>query len=191
MMQQYLKTGVIFLIAISLFGCQKEIVFPADEKVFANPSRELDGKYDVIGLKSEKPVDLDGDSIFSSDILKEANLQSDSAKYFMELITGKVGGEENLYYQQVYLWIPQTGIFVDDAGNYLSTGYAVSRIFGYVRYYNATKILKIVEKTVNRAGTVLDAKLVDEQIVVTFQQFYYTSIGWEELTILGTYKRRL
>jgi len=190
-MQQYLKTGVIFLIAISLFGCQKEIVFPADEKVFANPSRELDGKYDVIGLKSEKPVDLDGDSIFSSDILKEANLQSDSAKYFMELITGKVGGEENLYYQQVYLWIPQTGIFVDDAGNYLSTGYAVSRIFGYVRYYNATKILKIVEKTVSRAGTVLDAKLVDEQIVVTFQQFYYTSIGWEELTILGTYKRRL
>lgn len=190
-MLQHLKTGIFFLIVISLFGCQNEPVFPVDEKTFKNPSRDLDGKYEVVGLKSEKPVDLDGDGIFSTDILKEANLQSYLSKYFTELATYKVGGEDDLYYQQLKVFVPQPGIFVDDKGAYLSTDYAVSNFLSYYRYYKDIGLLKIVGETASPTGIILDAKLVGEQIVVTFQQFYYTSVGWEELNIYGTYKRRM
>lgn len=192
-MLKYLRTSIILLIAPFFYGCDNEVVIPTvgDEKVFTNPSRELDGKYDVISLITEKLVDLDRDGKFSYNILREANLQNDSLKYFAQLSTIKLAGGDKMFYQQVYMWVPTTGIFVDDKGTYLSTGYAVSGILGYFRYYSNTGVIKLVEKAYNPAGIILDAKLVNGKLTLTIKQWYYTTNAWEELIVTGTYQRRI
>jgi len=120
-MSRYVRIAIIFLTAALFYRCDNEEVMPSvvDEKVFANPSRELDGKYDLIGLISEKPVDLDRD--------------------------GKCD----------------------------------------------TGVIKLDEKSVNHAGIMLNAELVKGKLLLTIKQWYYTTIGWEELTINATYKRRV
>lgn len=192
-MLKHLRIAIILLTVAPFYGCDNgEEVIPivVDEKLLANPSRELDGKYDVISLISEIPVDLDRNGNFSTDILQETKLQSDSLKYFLQLSTIRLNGDNELFYQKVYMWVPQTGIFVDDKGTYIATGYGVSGIFGYYRYYSDNGVIKIVGETVCPAGMILNAKLVNGNLLLNFKQFYYTSKGWEEINIVGTYTKR-
>ncbi len=182
----------LLVLTVISFSCNDpEPEFPVEQVFIKNPSFKLDGKYDVTKFEATKPVDLDMDGIFSSDILNEANKWKDSNEYFVHFFTERDDHDTTLYVPKLFVYAPLVSITVDEKANYLSTRYGLAGLLA--RFYYTEKDNRIALKggDSNRYGRILDAKVVNEGlIVIQLAQYYYTSSGWEELRINATYKKR-
>lgn len=176
----------VFCFLFFLFACGNEVEL---ENIH---STTLEGKYDLIRMESENPVDLDRDGNFSLDIMTEiAKSTKIPHTYFLEI-------SEIIYLQepqhrdhhQINLWAPHSNVFSDDQGNYLYTAYGLGNVIS--QYHYSEKANLITLKNNGGEGVMLSAKSMSNRVIrIQYIQSYYTTNGWERLTITSTYKRRI
>ncbi len=184
---------IIFL--VFTFGCNPEKVAPKDEH-----SKKLEGFYYPVSMICEIAVDLDRDGNFSNDIIAEISKSiqnpnshsfKDPHRYFMEI-------NEVIYLQdpihrdhhQINFWLPKTTVFLNDLGEYQYSGYGSSNAISQYIYNEDIDLIKIV--TVDGEGELISARVLENGgIRLKFKQSYYTTKGWERLTINSIYQRRV
>lgn len=179
----------IWVIIFVLSACKQEEIYPNEEFVFENASRKLDGIHDLVDMTSETVVDLDGDGISSHDILLEAHEWENSKRYFLEFETVSLDVNSNLHYQKMFLWTLYPHVIADIQGNYLYTGYSYTNLLARSRFHEVESRIEIKNGSLGQ-GEILSALLRnDGTIRIRFLQRFYTSKGWETLTINSTYKK--
>lgn len=168
-----------------------------DKVWYKNPSIKIVGKYDVISFQSEKPVDLNGDSIYSSDLLAEADEWKNSDRYFLEFYNEQQVSDPTLFVPKLNVWVPRPGLILENNSEFiLLRGYGFANLLARCYYSEPTNRIVIWNGTAH-AGIVLSAEVSENRIMVTFLQEYYilnekyySEKGWEKLKIIATYEKR-
>ncbi len=181
----------IFLIYVLLCSCKDNDV--EAEKI----SFELDGLYDLISLTSTLAVDLDHDGILSTDILAETRTLTEPTffknrdRYYLELKTDVYDwtGQPRFYDQQLIVRAPLTGVVYDSDDNFLYTDYASTMLLSTYRFNERTKQI-VITNGANPDGIILSASSIENGLLVSFKQWYFTN-DWVSLTLIGEYKRRV
>ncbi len=188
-----MKVFCLVSMIIILISCVEEESIALEDVFVKNPSFKIDGNYDVFQFNSEKAVDLNLDGKFSFDVLAETDEWSNSDRYFLQFITEPMTyGEVNpsLFIPKIFLWVPFPGIISEtDAGNYLYTTYSFANLLARCKYLEKENLIQIKNGNLGE-GQIISAFVLDDVIRVKFIQSYYTSNGWEKLTINAAYKRR-
>ncbi len=189
------KFFLIVIFIVFAFSCNPEEVKP--EEVH---SKKLEGFYYPVTMTSEIAVDLDRDGNFSNDIIAEISKSvqnpnphsfTDPHRYFME-ISEVIYIQEPIHrdHHQIKFWLPKTTVFLNDLGEYQYSGYGPSNAISQYKYYEDINMIKIV--SLNGEGELISAQVLQNGgISLKFKQSYYTTKGWERLTITSTYNRRV
>lgn len=153
------------------------------------PSTELDGKYNWQSTVVSKPVDLDFDGNFSVNLIEEAHLREDTMHvFFLQLETVEHSIEDRKFYdQRMFLWSPLSNVVSID-NKYSHTAYGLAGILAKYRYYSSKNQIDILGSLAG--GNVDSARLIDGNILeVKYRQYFYTTNGWEELSLTSAYMR--
>lgn len=153
------------------------------------PSTKLDGIYDVVRITCDYPVDLDHDGTLSNDLLAETHEASNMSRYYAEFNTEIYHWEPDFYYQRIFLWIPFTNVFQDEAGNFLDVKYGFTNLLAKYQYDETTRQVSILGNLGN--GEVVGGRLISEDtLFIQFKAYFYSTKGWETLPLSGVYNRR-
>lgn len=171
------------LLFISIFG------FSCNEEAIKNEvsySFELDGKYRLLETASVKQIDLNFDNIFSTNTLLEANQVENNARYFLELESIKYNWEPVFYDQRIFLWSPLPNVFTSPEGEYLRTEYGYTGLLAKYHFDSKKNNISVLG---NLGGGTVDsvARIAFDTLKVNYRQFFFTSNGWEELSLVSTY----
>lgn len=173
---------ILFVMIVS--GCNSD---EASQEPY--PSTKLDGFYDLISMNSTTAVDLDHNTIFSTDIMMETHEQGNMSRYYTELNTEIYDwpGQPKFYHQRIFLWAPYTNAFFSDHGEYLYSEYGQTNLLAKYSYSEKTNTIDIRDNLGN--GELISAQLSEDVLTIKFIQEYYTK-NWEPLTIVAVYKKR-
>lgn len=181
-----LKTYRIYFLAFiaGLSACT------ADEVTINQPpSTELDGKYNWQSTVISKPVDLDLDGNSSTNFIAETHLREDTMHvYFLWLETIEHSIEDRKFYdQRIFLWSPLSNL-VSIEGKDLFTAYGLTNLLAKYKFSQQTKTIDIIGNL--GSGYVDSVRLINNTILeVKYRQYFYTSNGWEELSLTSAYMR--
>jgi hypothetical protein len=150
----------------------------------------------LVSLQSEHAVDLDRDGNFLSDIIAETRTLTEPTffknndNFYVQLKSeAQIWPDRPIFYdQQINLRIPLTYVIVDDQNNFLYTDYAFANLVATYKFSKNTNQITVSNGN-SRNGIILSAAINESLLTITFKQFYYTT-DWEELTIIGSYKKR-
>ena len=170
---------------LTLTACKNDEPKPPDPP----PSTKLDGMYDVVSIACDYPVDLDRDGMLTKDLLAETHEAANMSQYYVEFNTEIYHWEPDFYYQRIFLWIPFTHVFKDQAGNFLDVRYGFTNLLAKYRYDETTGQISILGNLGN--GEVVGGRLISEDtLFIQFKAYFYSTKGWETLPLNGTYKRK-
>jgi len=181
-----IKKNLLFVGMIAgCIACRDNNVKPVEPP----PSTSLDGMYDVISITCDYPVDLDRDGNPSVDLLAETHEADHASRYYLELNTEIYHWDPDYYDQRIFLWIPFTNVFHDDAGNFLEVKYGFTNLLAKYRYNETTRQVTILGNL--GGGEVTGAQVIsDDSVEIYFTASFFTRQGWEVLPLKGVYKRR-
>ena len=146
-------------------------------------STKLDGKYKLLNIFTTVPVDLNRDGIFSTDLTIEVPFIKDTNKFYLQFSTTQY----SIPYQIIDQWVPLANVFIDTKGNYLKTEYGFINLNSRYSYDESKNLIKIIPLSLG----IISAELMeDNKIKITSEKTFYTTKGWEMLTLVATYKRR-
>ena len=153
------------------------------------PSTKLDGLYDVVSMTCDYPVDLDRDGNTSVDLFAETHEATHASRYYVELNTEIYHWDTDYYDQRIFLWIPFTNVFHDEAGNFLDVKYGFTNLLAKYRYNESTRQVTILGNL--GGGEVTGAHVFsDDSLEIYFTASFFTRKGWEVLPLKGVYKRK-
>ena len=176
-MKKYISL-ITFIILLQ--SCGKNEVQP---KPVTEYSTKLDGKYKLLTINSTHAVDLNRDGISSTDLKTEITDLSDSIKFFLELKTTYY----YIPYQEIDQWLPLSNEITDNNGKFLEVLYGFKNLFSRYNYDEKTGKIKIIP-----VGTleILSAELLENnKLKITSQMHFYTTNGWELLTLVSIYQK--
>lgn len=193
----FLIKTLFLLLVMSCAG--EEFMGEEIDKVFyKNPSFKIDGIYDVKRFESEEPVDLNGDGIYSIDVLKEADQWKNAEKFFIQFITERDYNDTTVYVPKLFLWAPYCGVIAEANSNkFLYRDFSFTNLLARCYYSEPKNVIYVWNGNLGE-GQILSAAIEGDFMTVNFIQSYYTSNepnyienGWKRLKISGTYKRRI
>lgn len=180
-----MKTRILQIVTLaSCVACNDP-----EPQVVEPPSMKLDGTYVVQSIVSDNPVDLDHDGVFGVDLLEETHETVNSSRYYVVFSTSVYHWEPDFYDQQIFLVRPLANVFRDVEGAVTEIRYGFTNLLSQYRFDESTR-----EVTVWRnlgSGDVMGVRMLsDEMLEITFSANYFTSRGWEVLSLKGIYKRK-
>ncbi|HNR73323.1 MAG: hypothetical protein UZ12_BCD005002555 [Bacteroidetes bacterium OLB12] len=177
------KTVVPIFLSIFVIACNDENL-----KIRETYSFELDGKYELLETASVEPVDLNFDGLFSNNILLEANQIENKERFYLELESIRYDWEPVFYDQRMFLWSPLPNVITSSEGVYLRTEYGYTALLAK---YQFDPMKNKVDVLGNLGGGSVDAVLrtSPDTLKINYRQFFFTSNGWEELSLVSLYKR--
>jgi hypothetical protein len=192
-----------FLFLFLVFSsCENEIIIDEDiDHVFyKSPSFKIDGVYAVASFNSEKPLDLNGDGIYSKDLLAESDQWKNSKDYFAQFFNDDQGtANPKKYVPKLFVWVPKPGVVIENEdGNkkFLNRKYGLCNLDARCAYSERKNTIKIWEGFGGGNGVVVSAKVDNDTLTIQFEQEYYTSndlryadSNWELIKITAVYKK--
>lgn len=184
---------IIFFILASLFfsGCSKN----HEEEKYNRIVADLKGKYKPYMIRSDLPVDINGDGIKSMDLLSEIEDLNQSEFHL------RVNGQSLLFYQlfwqEPFFVSKSTGDRLDpltvtytkdlriDYANQATGGrFEVNDSFSKITFTPDSTLLFITKVTPDIAEIKGDGI-----VFVSFTRKVFTTDGWQDLKITGRYRR--
>ncbi len=201
--------GLVILILVA--GCHKEEPEPLEPVSFT-----LDGFWDLQSMLCDKPVDLDFDRIYSTDIIFETGGIREMPEgltkgpwwpydYHMQFESRPIGinseypGGHEGYIQLINFLLPKPSVRSEKNDNtFIGVQFGLTNELFSVKYSERKGLLEKFRHAPESAYVQNIILNSDGTISITYEQdFYtlkgqefYTEDGWETLTITTTYKKR-
>ena len=176
-----MKFGYLLVILFLFSACDKEDAY------YNKLESSVKGKYKPLQLKSDIPVDVNGDGLASTELLQEIPELKDSN---LEL---RVNAKDAIYYE--LFW--QTQWFHSKTEGSISNPEREDPDNLLIRYANQatwgtfdtdksfTKITLYPEGS--RDATTIEGKIQDKTITITYQRRLFTKAGWKDVNVTGQY----
>jgi hypothetical protein len=173
----------LFFMITSFQACKNDSPEPEKEIVY---STKLDGNYDLITIYSTVAVDIDRDGISNTDMQVEIPVFEKKDVYYLRFYTTMSSARTDQYIIQ---YLPNANVISDLQGNFLGVSHALTNLFSFCYYQE--DINKITVQSFTGGRTILSAEVLEEgKLKIISKLNFYTTNGWELLTLVATYQKR-